>query len=247
VPNASRRAVGPGSAQVSAAPNGLRPLQRRRALLNGRAALGALLVALATLILFSAAERGGRSELQRYVVAKRALGIGSHITAPDLTTSAMHLPAGRLRSRLFERGDRLVGAVVVAPIAAGELVQASAVLAADGVAEQRQISVPIESARALGDRLQPGELVDVVATFGAGAEAFTVTVVTGARVVARDAAGGPLGDRKSEVVVLAVPSSESGVAIAHAIAAGQISLVRVTGVAQSTGDSTPYRAPRPTR
>lgn len=233
-------------APTTAPPNGVRPLPRRRGVPNGRAALGGLLVALAILLLFSVADSRGGTHLERYVVARRPLLIGAHIAASDLTTAAIHVPTGNLRRHVFNNPNRVVGAVVVAPVAAGELVQASAIIAADSVTDQRQVSVPIASARALGDRLQPGELVDVVATFGSGADAFSLAVVKSARVVARDTSGGPLGDSKGEVVILAVRTSEEAVAVAHAIAAGQISLIRVSGVGpEPSATDAPYRAPRP--
>jgi Flp pilus assembly protein CpaB len=206
-----------------------------------------LLVAMATVVLFSVAQRDSGAATERYVVARRSLAIGTRLTASDLTAASLHFPAGPLRGRVFTRPAPLVGAVVIAPVAAGELVQASAVLAATAAGDQRQISVPIDAARALGDRLQPGELVDVIATFGSGADAFTVAVVHRARIVARDGATGTLGDRKGEVIVLSIGSAEDAVAIAHAVAAGQISLVRVSGVAPDATDdgASPYRAPRP--
>ncbi len=235
-----------GTAGTDQGGNGSRPIPRRRPLPNGRAALGGLLIAVATIVLFTVAGGNGGSDLQRYVVARRPLTIGARIVAADLTTASMHVPTSALRTRVFDRPARLIGAVVVAPVATGELIQASAVIAAGTISDQRQISVPIESARALGDRLQPGELVDVVATFGSGADAFTATIVTGARVVDRDASTGPLGDRKGQVVVLSVATADDAMAVAHAIAAGQISLVRVSGAPNAAAAaSNSYRAPRP--
>jgi Flp pilus assembly protein CpaB len=208
--------------------------------------LGALLIAGATVVLFSIAENRTRPDLERYIVARRALAVGTHIAAADLSTAPMHVAATPLRGRLFLSGRALVGAVVIAPVAPGELVQASAVVTADSLTTERQISVPIEAARALGDRLRVGELVDVVATYGTGGDAFTVTVVRAARVIARDSGGGPLGDRKSQVIVLGIDNGDDAMAIAHAVAAGEISLVRVTGAPSDLATPPPYRAPRPT-
>jgi Flp pilus assembly protein CpaB len=186
--------------------------------------------------------------LERYVVASHALGIGTRIAVADLRTTELHVPAGALRTRVFADPRALVGSIVVAPIADGELIQASAVLARDSAADLRQISVPIEAARSLGDRLQAGEFVDVVATFGTGGDAFTVAVVHAARVVGRDSNGGTLGDKKGQVVVLAVTTADDAIAIAHAVAAGQVSLVRVSGTTGDAGEPpAPYRAPRPSR
>jgi len=200
----------------------------------------------ATVLLFSIAQRGNTSPTEQYVVARHALTIGSRVEASDLTSAALHVPTGALHSRVFTAVRPLIGAVVVAPIAAGELVQASAVVAAGAAPTERQIAVPLDAARAVGGRLQPGELVDVIATFGSGGDAFTVAVVHRARVVTTNSGRGTLGDRQSAVILLSVASADDAVAIAHAVAAGQISLVRVSGVNTATGDETsPYRAPRP--
>lgn len=225
--------------------NGMRPLQKRRSLPNGRAALGGLLVTAATVVLFSVAAARDNSPMERYVVADHALGLGTRIAAGDLRTTELHLPEGALRQRVFGDLTALIGSIVIAPVAEGELIQASAVVARNAAPDLRQISVPIEAARSLGDRLQPGELVDVLATFGTGADAFTVPVVRAARVVGRDSTGGPLGESKGQVIVLAVDNSPDAIAIAHAVAAGQVSLVRVSGTSPASGDEAPYRPPRP--
>src|SRR5262249_12403140 len=154
-------------------------------------------------ILFTTARRGGTS-VERYVVASRPLAIGSTLDRADLTTAAIHLPPGPSRARAYTRPVALVGAVVVAPVAAGELVQASDVVAAATTPGARQMSVPVDAARAVGGRLNPGEFVDVLATYGTGADAFTVPVVSGARVISRNAAGTGLGDSKNEVIVIEV-------------------------------------------
>jgi Flp pilus assembly protein CpaB len=147
---------------------------------------------------------------------------------------------------VFSRTTDVVGAVVLAPLVPGELIQSSSVVRSLTPSDQRQISVPIETARALGDRLVAGELVDVVATFGTGSDAYTVTVVTGARVVSRDATGGTLGDRKTEIVTLSVSDARSAVAIAHAVAAGEISFIRVTSArAEPNALDDVYRTTRP--
>jgi Flp pilus assembly protein CpaB len=241
--SAGRTMLDDGHAARRAPTNGSRPLAASRRMPNGRAAVGALLVTLAALLLFTTARRNG-SSVERYVVASRPLAIGSTVAAGDLTTAAIHLPAGASRAHAFTRPAALVGAVVVAPVAAGELVQASAVVAASSTPGARQMSVPVDAARAVGGRLNPGEFVDVLATFGTGADAFTVPVVSGARVVSRSATGTGLGDSKNEVIVIEVRDAGDAIAVAHAIAAGQLSFVRVSGVAPGA-PAPPYRAPRP--
>jgi Flp pilus assembly protein CpaB len=202
-------------------------------------------VAGSIVLLFSVGARGSRTAFDHLVAAKRTLPIGTRLQANDLTVTRVRVGDDGLRRRLFTRIDALVGAFTVAPIASGELIQESSVVDA-GAPRLRQVSVPIDAARAFGDALRPGELVDVLATFGAGADAFTVGVVTGATVLSREAGTGALSDGKREVVVLGVATADDAAAVAHAAAAGQISLVRVTG-APSAGASGAYRPSRPER
>jgi len=248
VPRDADTIVGPpGAVRNHAGSNGsgTRPLPKRRTLPNGRAALGGLLVALSTLVLFSVAQSQGRSDLERYVVASRALALGTRLSAADLRITDLHVPQGDLRRHVFGDVRALVGSVVIAPIAAGELVQTSSIVDGGDAPGWRQIAVPIDPARSFGDRLRAGELVDVVATFGNGADAFTAPVVRSARVVTRETGDGGLGQSKGQLVVLAVTTDDEAIAIAHAVAAGEVSLIRVGAAGPRAEPPSPYRAPRP--
>lgn len=205
--------------------DGARPLRRRGSLPGGRAVVGGFLVALAGVGVFAGYTNATTDTRQSYLVARRDLPLGHRITRSDLGTLPMDLPA-LSRSKVYRDPSQLQGALVIGPVAKGELVQSSNVLAGDGQGDGHQISFSIESARAVNGTLQRGELVDVVATFGTGGEGYTTVVVEGARVADRAESSGTLSDSGDEVVTLTVPRQADTLAVAHAVNAGTITLVR---------------------
>jgi Flp pilus assembly protein CpaB len=223
--------------EADASAHSARTIRRRTTLPGGRAVVGGFLVALAATGVFAGYANATSAPQQRYVVARHALAPGTHLTGTDLTLAPMRLPG----SIGFRSVAPLVGAVVVGPVGRGELVQTSSVLAAGGPASERQLSIPIDSARAVSGDLRAGDRVDVAATFGSGADAYTSFVVRSAQVLARQPAGGALGGQRTEVLVLSLPTPTDALAVAHAISVGQLTVVRATG-APPAGDE-PYRAP----
>lgn len=226
--------------------NGGRPLQRRRPLPGGRAVVGGFLVALAAVGIFTAYTTATADQREEYLVASRDLTLGHRLTEADLAPMPMELPHD-LQGRSYQDPSLLVGAVVIGPVAKGELLQASDVVARPGSAVGRELSFPIESARAVDGQLKRGELVDVLASYGTGTDAYTVMVMRGARVVDRSRPDRSLGGDADEVVTLAVPSRADALAMAHAVNAGAVTLVRSGEGADAGGggDRTTYRAPGP--
>ena len=244
-----------GDTAVSARPEafrrdggtGARSLRRRRAMPGGRAVAGGFLVALAAVGIFAGYTDATSGPSVRYLVAGRDLPLGHRIAAADLEAVALELP-DELASRSYRSPSQVTGAVVVGPVGKGELVQTSDVLAGGEAPGERQISFPVESARAVNGQLRRGEQVDVLATYGTGVDAYTVVVVAGARVADRTSSRQSLSDRGDEVVTLALPASADALAVAHAVNAGEVTLVRTAGTA---ADATPapaaYSAPRAAR
>lgn len=229
-----------------------RRLRRRRSLPDGRAVVGGFLVAAAAVGIFAAYLRATTTSERDYIVARRELAVGHQITADDLARVSADLPPV-LQRQVFTALDRLVGAVVLGPVARGELVQSSAVLAERGEERAgREISFPIESARAVDGQLRPGELIDVLATYGTGAEAYTVTVVRAVRIADRSQASGAISGGGDQVVTLTVPTEATSLAIAHAMSTGALTLVRSAADAEQRAvtagpDETPYQTPRPSQ
>lgn len=225
---------------------GARPLRRRRALPGGRAVAGGFLVALAAVGIFAGYSNATAGSDVRYLVARHDLALGHQVEPGDLEAVAMDLPAA-VASRSYRAASQLVGATVIGPVGKGELVQSSNVLVGDEGAGDRQVSFPVASARAVNGQLRRGELVDVVATYGTGGDAFTVVVVAGARVADRTETRSSLSDRGDEVITLALPASADVLAVAHAVNAGEVTLVRTTGARAEAGPAgATYSAPRST-
>ena len=234
----------PGTSRHDGAPAGARPLRRHRPLPGGRAVVGGFLVALAAVGIFAGYTNATADTRLRYLVAGDDLPLGHRITPGDLEAVAMDLPAS-LRARSYRSPSQLAGSVVIGPVGKGELVQSSDVLASADGGGDRQISFPVESARAIDGHLRRGELVDVLATYGTGADAYTVVVVAGARVADRRQSSGPLSDGGDEVVTLAVPAPADTLAVAHAVDAGAVTLVRATGDPPAGAAASTYTAPGP--
>lgn len=158
----------------------------------------------------------------------------------------MELPSTLSDQSAYRDPARLIGAVVTSPVRAGELVQASDVAAREVGLGQRQISFPVEASRAVDGTLGVGDAVDVLATYGTGPDASTMAVAIGARVIALTASSPALGSASgpSEVVTVALTSWRDVLALAQAVNAGQVILVRSTGASAATGP-TSYPTPAP--
>ena len=241
-PNGAARAGAP-SPGTSVRGGRPRPLERRSALPTGRAVVGGFLVALAALGTFAAYTSATSGPTTSYVVARRDLPIGTRLTADDLTTLPRELPDVVARDAVFAKEGPLVGATTVGPVRRGELVQAGDVVDKRSGPEALEVSFEIESSRALAGTLRPGERVDVLATFGAGGDTYTVTVVRQALVLdaARDRGGLAAGD--TDVISLAVPTSDEAMALTHAVNAGKVTLVRSTGSTAGGEVGKTYQAP----
>lgn len=234
----------PAAAHRAGEGNGARPLRRRRTLPGGRAVVGGLLVAVAAVGVFAAYTDATADTRVPYLVARHDLAIGHILTAADLSALPMDLPPA-LRAKAYRRASQVVGAVVIGPVAEGELVQAGSVVAGGDGGVERQISFPIEASHAVGGTLRRGEFVDVVATYGTGADAYSAVVVHGARVADRSERRGSLADRGDEVITLVVPEPADTLAVAHAVSAAAVELVRVPGPASAGLGATDTYRPGP--
>lgn len=221
------------------------PLRRQRSLPGGRAVVGGFLIALSAVGIFAAYTGATADTRQPFLVARHDLPIGHRIEQADLGTLRMDLPPA-LRARAHREPSALVGAVVIGPLAKGELIQLSDVVSRDDAASVGpQVSIPVETARAVDGQLKVGELVDVVATYDAGGGGQTMVVARAARVVDRSKPDSTLGEGGKEVVTLSLTNRSDTLAVAHAANAGEVTLVRVTGQPQQLGapGSAVYQAP----
>lgn len=231
-----------GSA-ASGAPEGPRLLARRRRRPSGRAVLGGFLVAMAALTAFVAARGTPDGPSHSYVVVARDVIAGTKLQPGDLREVTMDLPDS-LAGRAFRDARTLVGRLAVHPLSSGELIQASAVVTGDATDPRFQISLPVERARAVDGLVTTGEQVDLLVTYGAGADAETLVVVRGAEILRVDQGQhGALGGDNDMIVLLALTTPNDALAVTHAAQAGKITLVRTTAAASDNGPSS-YRPPK---
>ncbi len=214
---------------------GPRRVRRARPLPSGRAVGGGLLVALAMLASFGVATSRDRGPAGQAVVVRHALRFGARIGRDDVRTVRVDLP-DLVTRRVFADPTEVVGSVALGDLAPGDLVDRSAV-SFDADPPARELSFPVDEARALDGRLQPGEAVDVLATYGAGEAARTVVVARQVRLVDVDDSRQGLESTGKIVVTIALADPDEVLAATHAGEVGAITLVRATGVSGEGSDS----------
>jgi Flp pilus assembly protein CpaB len=206
--------------------------------------VGGVLVAAAAIGMFAAYLRVAAGPDQSFVVARHRIPAGTRLQASDLALGRMELPAS-LRARAFDDDvGVVVGATVLSPIEAGELVQASALVAKGSETPSRELSFPVDRAH-LSTNLREGERVDVLATFGTGNDAVTTSVLRQAVVIALQREASGLSDGGAVIVTLAVADQAEEMALAHAVQLAKLTLVRATGAPPAAGPPPSYRLPTP--
>ncbi len=218
-----------------------RTIRSRRDLPGGRAVAGGLLVAIAAVGIFAAYQGAGTGTGASYVVVAEDLPIGTPLTDAMLDLAPVDLP-GAMAARAYRDPAELVGQVTVAPLAEGDLVQASSVVEGSAGEAVHELSFGLDTDRVVNGRLDPGERVDVAVTYGSGTDAYTEAVVSAARVVAVDGAGGgTLGPSDRTVLTLAVPQAADVLALTHAVRAGEVTVIRSTFAPPAAIAPGPYR------
>lgn len=200
--------------------------RRRRPLPGGRAVFGGFLVAVAVVGTVAAQQAASGPPSTRYVVATATLPAGRVLRSGDLTTRAIDLPEP-LSQRAYRDPRPLVGRVLAATLAEGELVQGSALAPRGPAAGEREVSFTADPAQSLGQRIGPGDVVDVYATIGQADSGQTELVVRSARVIDRQGRQGAAGFIYT--VALADPAAVES--LVTAAAAGSLTVVRSTAAA----------------
>jgi hypothetical protein len=219
-----------------------RTVRRRRGLPGSRAVVGGLLVAAAAVGMFAAASSSGAGRTRSYVVARHELAPGTRLQAGDLELAAMELPPTS-QGRVFTSSEPLLGATLVAPLGAGELVQSSAVVARAGDTASRELSFTVERGR-LSPGVKQGERADLLATYGSGTDAYTVAVVRQAHIVGLERPRTSTGENGPATVTVAVEDPNDALALAHAVQLGKVTVVRATGAPPLPGVPPTYRTTR---
>jgi hypothetical protein len=102
---------------------------------------------------------------------------------------------------------------------------------------------------ALDGQIKRGELIDLVATYGTGTDAYATVVTSGARVLDVDDGHdlADVGGTGAVTITIAVSSDEQVLAADHALAVAKVSVVRTTRAGDApdvaTGDDAPGTGP----
>ena len=196
-------------------------------------------MAASAVALFSLSTQAQSGPRESYVVVRHAIAPGARLSESDLARVPLDLPSS-LAQRAFRDVRTLVGATVVAPLSTGELVQASAVVAKPSGPSSREITFAVPRAT-LGTTLEQGERVDVVATYGTGADAFSTVVLHQALLVGLERGRDRVGSANDVAVTVAVEEPDEAVALAHAVQLGRLTVVRATGAAPAAGAQPTFR------
>lgn len=221
------------------------PVGRRRALPTGRAVTGGLLVVLAALGTYLAVAGPAEEEGAPYVVADRAVDPGQRLSAADLRVVSGRLP-DEITASAYGSIELLEGAVVVAPLAPGSLIQTTDVRPdrSGGDVVLPEVALRIPRANAVDGSLVRGERVDLLATYGSGPEATTHVVARDVLITGTGATDDArLGDDGGITVTLRLPDDDTVLRATHAKDVATITLVRSAG---EGGQAGPASYPGPT-
>ena len=236
----------PGSARDELGRDGpaRRLLPGRRPLPSGRAVLGGLLVALAMVISFAVANHHDSGPQQAMVVARHRIRPGTVLSSADLATEQGRLP-GRVATQTFTTTAEVVGQVTLAPLDGGDVVERAQVVRPDAAPDRHELSFPIDRERALDGNLEPGQTIDLLATYGTGASAETVVVARGVRLVdVSDGSHESLESAGKLVITVALVDADQALRAAHATQVAALTLVRsAVSTGGSTAGATSYSLP----
>lgn len=191
---------------------------------DARLGIGVALVAVSVL---GGLRIAGAGASTRQVLAFRAsFASGHRIERSDVAVIDVHVSGGSAATFVDEPElRRIIGRPLMRPV------QADAPVLTRDVGETppdvRQITVPVTPEHALGGALEPGDRVDVLATFDrSGSAARTLLVTSGAEVIGavRDASvfGGQGG---VSALTLAVPNDDA-MYVVFAVRTGDVDVVR---------------------
>lgn len=169
---------------------------------------------------------GAAAPTQRVLAVRTSVAAGHRFTATDLEVVAVHVDARVARTLVPAslRAD-VVGRPVQHAVRAGSLLEAGALARRSG--NSREITVPVTPEHALGGELEPGDRVDVVATFDANSGAARTLTVAGRAEVVSVVRGDQVfgGSGALSAVTLAVPADEAMVLV-YAMRTGALDLLR---------------------
>jgi Flp pilus assembly protein CpaB len=219
------------------ADGGRRRTISRPVLPSGRSLVGGLLLAVAAVGTFTAWQQASNTPDTSYAVARRLLHPGDRLGPDDVRLVPIEL-ASRLTGQAFTQLDAVIGRVALGPIGPDELIQQGQVSDEPSSVPVVEVSFALPRDRALDGRLRSGDRVDVFATY----DDRTEEVVHGVQVVGLGGGGEPSLTPDAQVTVtVALEEIDRRTALVHAVRAGDVTLVRSTGVPTPMTDGRVYR------
>ena len=208
-----------------------------------RAVIGGLLISIAAALAFMASSAGDAAPSRTVVVASRDITPGTRISATDLERRSLPIDE-ELAAHGFATTDELLSATTLAPIGAGELLQRSAIRGSGPSTDEAGFSFPIDREHALDGDLRPGDIVDVLATFGSGLDAETAVLARSVRIAQISATDSSSVAGAGRLVVTAhFTATDQLLEVAHAAQVAALTLVRTTGASPLTGGRTLITSP----
>lgn len=223
-----------------------RRIGRPRSLPGGRAIVGGLLVSVAAVGSIALSQASTAPPTVPTVVATQAIAPWDPLGPDNLTIVEMALP-DELASSTYADPASLSGTVSRSHLAPGEVLQngdvVTATAAQRAAAPSREISLRIDLDRAVDGRLEAGDRVDVLATYGNGVDALTFVVLADAPVLSAARSEGGVGSSRTIVLTLALERQSDTIALAHAVDNADVTIVRTTTAdgASETTTVLPFR------
>lgn len=175
------------------------------------------------------------------LIAARDLPSNRPLTAGDFLRAEVALPPD-LESRYALGSRDLVGVALSRPVARGEMIALSSVVTGGDAGAGRAMTIPITAEHAVGGDLQPGERVDVFATFDSGdVRARTVQVASSVEIIDPVEAGGLVTGEASVIGVTVAVTPQQAAALTFAIRSAELDVVRVEDAATTTVDTVTAR------
>lgn len=210
--------------------------------------LGGVLVALAMIGAVVVSRSSGAPAAVPTVVASTAIAPGESLGPHNLTVTPLALP-DEVVDRTYADTDPLAGTVARSHLSEGDILQRGAVVESSAsqraAAPSHEVSLRIDLDRAVDGRLEPGDRIDVLATYGSGLDASTFVVLSDTHVLSATRAEGGVATGRTLTLTLALDTRADALALTHAVDNADITVVRTTTAVGERGDPAPPFRPDP--
>lgn len=219
-----------------------RRIVRRQSLPGPRAIVGGALVLIAMVAAGALANGAAETGTAVVAVAAHDLSAGTVLRPDDVRLQRVRIE-GHLRDHALSELPRGRRAVLLGPVAAGEVLQRGNVGAVGTTPYEVSLSVP--QARALGGDLRSGETVDVLATPRSAGGDDGHVVGHDVRVLRASQPSTGLGRSGDVTVTFGTSSRSEAEALGSAAGTQDLTLIRTTGAAAASSTSATTTAPAP--